>query len=77
MTHGADDGVDHDLQARGDDRLVTGVGDSCVGDCACGEEGKDISGLLSPMDRIREREEKEEGGFVRSKKRLGNNSQGV
>ena len=68
MTHGADDGIDHDFQTRGDDRLVTGVGDCCVGDCACGKEGKDVSGLYPIMDRTRERAEKKEGGFVKSKK---------
>ena len=52
MTHGANDGVDYDFQTRCDNGFVTGVGDCCVGDCACGKEGMDISGLCF-MERIR------------------------
>lgn len=33
MLHRADDGIDHDLEARADDGLVARVGDGRVGDC--------------------------------------------
>ena len=33
MLDGADDGIEHDFEARGDDGLVAGVGEGCVGGC--------------------------------------------
>lgn len=37
MLHGADDGIDHDFEARGHDGFVAGVGDGRVGDCVPGK----------------------------------------
>ena len=65
MLHGADDGVDHDLEARRHDGFVAGVGDGCVGDCVRGKKKRGVSGgqeVYDVGDGVLWEWEGEEGG---------------
>lgn len=67
MLHRADDGIDHDLEARADDGLVARVGDGRVGDCESRRQFGRVEG-----EEKREMKKKRGGGGGNKKRRRGN-----